>query len=129
MRAAVIGTGGIGGYFGGRLAAAGHEVWFVARGPHLDRIRSDGLRVSSVNGDFAIRRARAADDPAAIGPVDVVLLSVKTWQVPAAAASLAPLMGSDTGVITAQNGVEAPLHAAAAVGGAAQLPCRADVSG
>lgn len=127
MRAAVIGTGGIGGYFGGRLAASGHEVWFVARGPHLDRIRSDGLRVSSVNGDFAIRPARATDDPAAIGPVDVVLLSVKTWQVPAAAAALAPLMGPDTGVITTQNGVEAPRHAAAVVGEAAVLPGTAKV--
>lgn len=127
MRAAVIGAGGIGGYFGGRLAATGHDVWFVARGAHLDAIRAEGLRVSSVTGDFAIRPAQATDDVAEIGPVDVVLLAVKTWQVPAAAATLGPLMGADTGVITTQNGVEAPLQVAAAVGEAAVLPGTAKV--
>lgn len=127
MRAAVIGTGGIGGYFGGRLAATGHDVWFVARGAHLAAIRAEGLRVSSVTGDFAIRPAQATDDAAEIGTVDVVLLAVKTWQVPAAAATLGPLMGADTGVITTQNGVEAPLQVAAAVGEAAVLPGTAKV--
>lgn len=127
MRVAVIGTGGIGGYFGGRLAVAGHDVSFVARGAHLDAIRSHGLRVSSVSGDFGISPAQATDDPAEIGPVEVVLLAVKTWQVPAAAATLASLLSPDTGVITTQNGVEAPFQVAAVVGEGAVLPGTAKV--
>lgn len=122
MRFAVIGAGGIGGYFGGRLAAAGHDVWFVARGAHLDAIREEGLLVSSVAGDFVVRPASVTSDPADIGPVDVVLLGVKTWQVPGVAANLAPLMGAQTGVVTTQNGVEAPGQVAAVVGESAVLP-------
>lgn len=122
MRFAVIGAGGIGGYFGGRLATAGHDVWFVARGEHLDAIREEGLLVSSVSGDFVVRPAFATSDPAEVGPVDVVLLGVKTWQVPEVAATLGPLMGPDTAVITTQNGVEAPGQVAAVVGESAVLP-------
>ena len=79
MRIAVLGTGGIGGYFGGRLAAAGHDVTFVARGPHLAAIRDHGLVVTSVAGDFTVEPARVTDDAASIGEVDTVLLAVKTW--------------------------------------------------
>ncbi|WP_249402088.1 2-dehydropantoate 2-reductase N-terminal domain-containing protein [Streptomyces sp. YIM 121038] len=108
VRVAVIGTGGIGGYFGGRLAAAGHDVRFVARGAHLEALRRDGLRVDSTAGGFAVAPVRATDDTRDIGEVDYVLLCVKTWQLPSAIAALKPLVGSDTAVVTFQNGVEAP---------------------
>jgi 2-dehydropantoate 2-reductase len=113
---AVFGTGAVGGYFGGRLAEAGHDVRFIARGRHLAAIREHGLRVSSVDGDFLIRPARVADDPAAIGQVDVVLVGVKAWQVPEAADSMGPLVGGSTFVVPLQNGVEAPDQLAAALG-------------
>jgi 2-dehydropantoate 2-reductase len=85
MRIAVFGTGGVGGYFGGRLAQAGEEVIFIARGKHLAAIKADGLRVNSVLGDFVIKPAQASDNPAQVGPVDVVLVCVKAWQVASAA--------------------------------------------
>ena len=81
MQFAIYGTGGVGGYFGGRLAQAGHEVTFIARGAHLEAIRRDGLKVESILGDFTIHPARAESDPAAVGMVDVVVVGVKTWQV------------------------------------------------
>jgi 2-dehydropantoate 2-reductase len=113
---AVFGTGAVGGYFGGRLAEAGEEVRFVARGRHLAAIRDHGLRVSSVDGDFVIQPANVADDPAVIGPVDVVLLGVKAWQVPEAALALGPLLGERTFVVPLQNGIEAPTQLAATLG-------------
>ena len=116
MKFAVIGSGGVGAYFGGRLAQAGHDVTFVARGAHLSAIRERGLRVSSIDGDFEIPAARATDDPASIGPVDVVLLAVKTWQVAEAAVQLPPLLGTAGAVLTLQNGVEAPDEAARVCG-------------
>lgn len=106
MRIAVFGTGAVGGYFGGRLAAAGEEVAFIARGMHLATLQQSGLRITSPKGDAHLR-VSATDDPATIGPVDVVLLTVKLYDVEAAAARLAPLIGPDTVVITLQNGVEA----------------------
>jgi 2-dehydropantoate 2-reductase len=122
MKVAVFGTGGTGGYFGGRLAAAGHEVGFIARGEHLAALRRDGLTVSSVAGDFAVAPVRATDDPRDLGPVDAVLLGVKTWQLPDALAALPPLLGEGTAVVTMQNGVEAPGEVAAAVGRDQVLP-------
>ena len=122
MRIAVLGTGGIGGYFGGRLAASGHEVGFVARGPHLAAIRDHGLVVTSVAGDFSVEPAHATDDAASIGVVDAVLLAVKTWQLPPVLESLPSLVGPDTTVVTTQNGVEAPDQVAAVVGRSAVLP-------
>ena len=106
MRIAVFGTGAVGGYFGGRLLEAGEEVFFVARGAHLAALQQHGLRISSPKGDLH-RPVRATDDPAAIGPVDVVLFTVKLYDVESSAARLAPLIGPDTVVITLQNGVEA----------------------
>ena len=108
MRFAVIGSGGVGAYFGGRLAQAGHDVTFVARGAHLAAIRERGLRVFSTEGDFEIPQARATDDPSTIGAVEVVLLAVKTWQVAEAAPLVVPLLGPAGAVLTLQNGVEAP---------------------
>jgi 2-dehydropantoate 2-reductase len=122
MRIAVLGTGGIGGYFGGRLAASGHDVTFVARGPHLEAIRERGLQVTSTAGDFAVHPASATDDPTAVGEVDVVLLAVKTWQLPPVLRTLPSLVGDRTAVVTTQNGVEAPDQVAAVVGRGAVLP-------
>ena len=116
MRIAVVGAGGVGGYFGGRLAQAGEDVVFIARGATLDALRSRGLRVDSILGDFEVRPAQATDNPAQVGPVDVVLMAVKAWQVPEAAASIRPLIGPDTCVVPIQNGVDAPDQIAAAVG-------------
>jgi 2-dehydropantoate 2-reductase len=107
MRIAVFGAGGVGAYFGGRLARAGHPVAFVARGAHLEALRRDGLVVESVAGDFTVRPVEATSDPREIGPVDVVLVGVKAWQVREAAAALSPLLGPDTFVVPLQNGVEA----------------------
>jgi len=117
MRIAVIGVGAVGGYFGGRLAQAGHDVTFVARGSTLDALRSSGLHVKSIAGDFEIRRPKLAADPAEIGAVDVVLPAVKAWQVSEIAASLRPLIGPETVVIPLQNGLEAPSQLAEVLGG------------
>ena len=122
MRIAVLGTGGIGGYFGGRLASAGHDVTFVARGAHLEAIRDRGLQVASVAGDFTVHPASATDDPTTVGAVDAVLLAVKTWQMPPVLETLPSLVGPATAVVTTQNGVEAPDQVAAVVGRGAVLP-------
>ena len=90
-----MGTGGVGGYFGGRLAAAGEDVTFIARGPHLEAIRAHGLSITSGAGDIVIAPAQATDDPAGIGPVEFVLFSVKLYDTHAAGAMLAPLIGPD----------------------------------
>jgi len=105
MHIAVFGAGGIGGYLGARLADAGHEVDLLARGSHLEALRTDGLRVESVTGDTAADLP-ATDDPADIGPVDAVLFCVKSHDTRSAAATLDPLLGDDTAVVSFQNGVE-----------------------
>lgn len=112
----MVGAGGVGAYFGGRLAQAGEPVAFVARGAHLAAMRERGLRVDSVAGDFVIAPVEAADDPARIGPVDVVLIGVKAWQVSETARTLAPLLGPATFVVPLQNGVEAADQLAAVLG-------------
>lgn len=122
MRFAVIGAGGVGGYFGARLAAAGHDVNFVARGAHLAALRHDGLTVTSINGDFTVAPVQATKDPSSVGTVDTILVAVKTWQLDAAIAALRPLLAPHTAVITLQNGVEAPDRAAAAYGRTTVLP-------
>jgi 2-dehydropantoate 2-reductase len=109
MRIAVFGTGAVGGYFGGRLAEAGEDVSFIARGRHLEAIREGGLVVDSPLGDFRIHPARATDDPGAVGAVDAVLVAVKAWQLPEAAAGMGPLVEEGTtAVVPLLNGVEAP---------------------
>src|SRR5262245_14751236 len=107
MRIAIFGTGGAGGYFGAQLARAGEDVVFIARGAHLCAIRDQGLRLETPKGEILINPARATDDPAEIGGVDVVLLGVKTWQVAEAAESMRPMIGPETFVVPLQNGVEA----------------------
>lgn len=116
MRIAVVGTGSVGGYFGGRLALAGEEVIFIARGDHLRAIRESGLRVDSADGDFVAHPALATDDPATAGPADVVILAVKGWQTADAIASMRPLVGEETLILPLLNGVEAPDQLAAAYG-------------
>jgi len=116
MRIVIFGTGGVGGYFGGRLAQAGEDVVFIARGQHLQALRESGLRVESVLGDFTVRPAQASDDPVAVGQVDAILLAVKAWQVPEAAEAMRPMVGPETFVVPLQNGVEAPAQLAAALG-------------
>ena len=107
MKIAIFGSGGVGGYFGGKLAAAGEDVTFLARGAHLTALQQKGLSITSPLGDVHLPKVQAADRPQAIGPVDVVLFTVKLYDVDASAATLAPLIGPDTVVITLQNGVDA----------------------
>lgn len=116
MRIAIYGTGGVGGYYGARLASAGHEVWFIARGAHLNAIRTNGLRVESGAGDVYIHPANATDTPADIGVVNLVILAVKTWQIVEAAEAMRPLIGADTIVLPLQNGVEASAQVAGIIG-------------
>jgi 2-dehydropantoate 2-reductase len=106
MKIAVVGAGGVGGYFGGRLAAAGADVTFIARGAHLEALQSRGLSLRSFRGDAHVAPVKATDDPALVGPVDVVLFTVKLYDAERATALLPPLVGQDTVVIPLQNGVE-----------------------
>ena len=116
MRIAVFGVGGVGGYFGGRLAQAREEVVFIARGAQLQALRTQGLRVESVLGDFVVQPVQATDDPRAVGLVDAVLVTVKAWQVSDVAATMCPLIGPATCAVSLQNGVEAPEQLAAVLG-------------
>jgi len=106
MRIAVVGTGGVGGYFGGRLASTGADVSFIARGAHLAALRSNGLRIVSPKGDAHVPNVTATDNPRNIGPVDVVLFTVKLYDADAALALLPPLIGPATVVLPLQNGVD-----------------------
>ena len=127
MRIAVIGAGGVGGAFGAALAQAGADVTFVARGAHLAAMQKNGLRVEGGRGDTLISPCQATDDPASIGPVDIVMFCVKLWDVESAGERIKPLIGPDTAVITFQNGIDAPerlvpiLGAGAVMGGVAQI--------
>ena len=105
MRIAVIGAGGLGGYFGARLQRGGHDVAFVARGRHLAAIRARGLSVTSPLGDLHLPDPVITDDPAALDPVDLVIVAVKLWDTEQAARSLIPLLGPGTAVVSFQNGV------------------------
>ncbi len=106
MKIAVMGSGGVGGYFGARLAQAGCEVAFIARGAHLAAMREHGLIVESQLGDIRLPKVRVTDDPGTLEPVDLVLFSVKLWDTEVAAGSIAPLIGPDTGIVSFQNGVQ-----------------------
>ena len=106
MRFGIFGVGAVGGYFGGRLAQAGEDVTFIARGEHLQALRTKGLRVDSINGDFVLSSVTVTDDPSQVGAVDVVLVGVKTWQVPEAAISIQPLIGENTLVSTSMDFVD-----------------------
>ncbi|HKV45936.1 MAG TPA: 2-dehydropantoate 2-reductase [bacterium] len=106
MRVAVMGTGGTGGFYGGLLARAGEEVTFIARGAHLEAIRTRGLVVKSrLAGEFTVR-ANATDDPKTIPPVDLVLFCVKTYDTEPAAALIRPIVGPNTVILSVQNGID-----------------------
>ena len=107
MKIAVFGSGGVGGYFGARLAAAGEDVHFIARGRHLDAIRSAGLKIRSPLGDVLIDPAQATGDAAAVGAADVVIVAVKLYDTEAAAEACKPLVGPASWVVSLQNGVTA----------------------
>jgi len=107
MRIVIFGTGGVGGYFGGRLAQAGEDVTFVARGEHLRAIKANGLKIDSSSGAFVVFPAKATDNASEIGEVDLVILGVKAWQVPEAARAIKPLVGPNTTVVPMENGVDA----------------------
>ena len=127
MRIAVVGAGGVGGGFGAALAKAGADVTFIARGGHLAAMKSAGLKVVSPRGDTHLVRTQATDDPAAIGPVDIVLFCVKLWDVESAGERIKPLVGPGTAVIPLQNGIDAAerllpiLGKEAVMGGVAQI--------
>jgi 2-dehydropantoate 2-reductase len=127
MRIAIMGSGGVGGYVGGRLATSGQDVTFIARGAHLDAIRQRGLRLESALGDITVQPAQASDDPASIGPVDLVIFAVKLYDTEAAAEGCRPLVGDASGVVTFQNGVDSPevlsrvLGREHVIGGVAQI--------
>ncbi len=121
MRVAVFGAGGVGGYFGGRLALVGNDVVFIARGSHLQALREHGLRVKSIQGDFTVSPVEATDDPGQAGPADLILVAVKAWQIPDVAVAMRPLMGPETVVLPLQNGLEAASQLADVLGDAAVL--------
>jgi 2-dehydropantoate 2-reductase len=116
MRIAIMGTGGVGGYLGVRLAASGQDVAFIARGAHLAAMRDGGLALESALGDAHLLPVQASDEPADVGPADVVLLTVKLYDLEDAARAARPLLGPETMVVTLQNGVEAPAIAAGILG-------------
>jgi len=115
MKIGVVGAGGVGGYYGARLASAGAEVGLIARGDHLAAIREHGLRVRADEGEFTLRVA-ASDDPAEIGPCDAILFCVKSYDTEQAAALLGPLLKQETGVVSLQNGVDNEEKIAARIG-------------
>lgn len=122
MRIATMAAGAVGGYFGARLAAAGHDVFFIARGAHRDAMLKNGLKIESVHGDIRLPKPNVIDDPAKTGPVDVVLFAVKLWDTEKAAEQTRPLLGPNTRVITLQNGVDSYERIAPIVGPERAIP-------
>ena len=116
MRIAIMGSGGVGGYYGGLLAKAGQELTFIARGAQLQAIRDKGLHVKSVHGDFTVSPVKATDRPGEIGAVDLVLVATKTYHTEEAAQAIKPLIGDNTVVISLQNGIDAAERIGSAVG-------------
>jgi 2-dehydropantoate 2-reductase len=107
MKILIMGTGGVGGYYGGLLAQQGNEVTFIARGAHLYALRHEGLKVRSVHGDFSLSPVNATDDPANVGPVDLILVTVKTYNTDDSAQAILPAIGEQTVVMSLQNGIDA----------------------
>ena len=118
MRIAVMATGGVGGYFGAKLALGGNDVSFVARGKHLAAMRERGLTVKSANGDTHVAQPKLVEDPEALGSVDVVVFAVKLWDTESAAAAVRPLVEKGAVVVPFQNGVESIERIGAVVGAA-----------
>jgi 2-dehydropantoate 2-reductase len=131
MRIAMMGSGGLGGFFGGRLAHAGCDVSFIARGEHLRAMQEHGLRIASAaHGDIVVKRARFTEDPAAVGVVDLVIVGVKLWDTEDAAHAMRPMVGPKTAVMSLQNGVtkdeilQRAFGEAAVMGGAGYVATR-----
>jgi len=106
MRIAAMAAGAVGGYFGARMAAAGHDVFFIARGANLAAIKSNGLMIESVHGNLHLPKPNVTDDPKSVGPIDIVLFAVKLWDTEKAAELTKPMVGPNTRVITLQNGID-----------------------
>ena len=106
MKIVIFGTGGVGGYFGGKLAQHGADVTFIARGAHLEAIRANGLRVESIDGDFTIHPAQATDNPQTIGKADLILLCTKAWQLNEAIQQMKPMVAENTVILPLLNGME-----------------------
>jgi 2-dehydropantoate 2-reductase len=115
-------AGAVGGYFGARMAAAGHDVFFIARGANLEAIKKNGLSIESVHGDLHLEKPNVTDDPAKVGPVDVVLFAVKLWDTEKAAEQMKPLLAPNTRVITLQNGVDSYERLAPIIGAERAIP-------
>jgi len=107
MKIAVIGSGSVGGYYGGLLAQQGHAVTFLARGAHLEAIRKNGLQIKSVHGNFTVKPATVVESLAGLGPVDMVLFCIKTYDTERAAESIRPILTPETAVLSLQNGIDA----------------------
>ena len=116
MKIAFMGTGGVGGYYGGLLAQQGHDVTFIARGAHLKAIQENGLQVKSIFGDFHVEPAQATNNPAEIGPVDLVVFCTKTYSIDEAAQQIKPIVGAETAVLPLENGIDAADRIGAVVG-------------
>lgn len=135
MKIAIIGSGGVGGYFGARLAASGEDVTFVARGAHLEAIKKNGLEIVSALGDLRLSKVKTTDDTGTVGPVDVVMIAVKLWSTEDAAHSAKLMIGSNTVAVSFQNGVIAVdtlvsiLGKAHVMGGVANIAALIEVPG
>ena len=116
MRIAAMAAGAVGGYFGARMADAGHDVFFIARGANLEAIRKNGLTIESVHGNLHLKNPNVTDDPAKVGPVDIVLFAVKLWDTEKASQQALPLIGPQTRLITFQNGVDSVERIAPIIG-------------
>lgn len=121
IRVVVFGAGGVGGYFGARLAQAGVDVTFIARGKHLAAMREKGLHLDSELGHYTVQPAQATDNPSEVGTVDYVIVATKAWQVADAAEQIKPLVGEQTTVVPLLNGVEAPQQLADVLGNQAVI--------
>ena len=106
MKIVMMATGGVGGYYGARLAAGGHDVYFVARDAHLAALRTDGLKLISANGDLHLRSVHATDEPATVGTADIVIFAVKQYDTETVAKLVVPVIGDETAVISIQNGMD-----------------------
>jgi 2-dehydropantoate 2-reductase len=122
MRIAAMAAGAVGGYFGARMQAAGHDVFYIARGAHLDAIRKNGFTLESAHGDLHLAKVNATDKPAEVGPVDIVLFAVKLWDTESAAEQALPLLGPATRVVSLQNGVDSYERIAPIVGADRAIP-------
>jgi 2-dehydropantoate 2-reductase len=122
MRIAAMAAGGVGGYYGARLAAAGHDVFFIARGAHREAIEKHGLTLERPEGNVHVPKANVTDDPRKVGPVDIVLFAVKLWDTEKAAELTKPMIGANTRVITMQNGIDSYERIAPIVGAEHAVP-------